>query len=50
MNKWTKDDVRNKTELLANIHSCLGNGYLETGDYDKALSHHTNDYDLANKQ
>jgi len=50
LNKWGKHDVRNKTELLANTHSCLGNGYLETGDYNKALSHHTTDYDLANEQ
>jgi len=50
LNKWSKYDVRNKTELLANIHSCLGNGYLETGDYNKALTHHTTDYDLANKK
>ena len=50
LNKWSKYDVRNKMELLANIHSCLGNGYLETGDYNKALQHHTTDYDLANEQ
>jgi len=50
LNKWTKHDVRKKTELLANIHSCLGNGYLETGDYNKALNHHTTDYDLATEQ
>ena len=37
-------------ELLANVHSCLGNGYLDTGDYNKALSHHTADYDLASEQ
>lgn len=50
LNKWSKYDVRNKMELMANIHSCLGNGYLETGDHSKALSHHTTDYNLATEQ
>jgi len=50
LNRWTTQDVRNRIALLANVHSCLGNGYLETGDYNKALSHHTSDYDFASEQ
>jgi tetratricopeptide (TPR) repeat protein len=47
INKWTDNDVRNRNEFLANVHSCLGNAHLEIGNYKKALTHHTTDYDLA---
>ena len=48
--KLSDKEVHNRLELIANIHSCLGNAYLETANYDKALEHHTIDYDIANEK
>jgi hypothetical protein len=48
--RWSDSDVRNRHEMLANVHSLLGNAYLETGNYTRALEHHSKDYDIANKQ
>jgi len=43
-------EICNRPELLANLHSCIGNAHLELGEYMEALQHHNADYDIAKKQ
>lgn len=43
-------DICNRPELLANLHSCIGNAHLELADYVEALHHHNADYDIAKKK
>ncbi|XP_045209330.1 outer dynein arm-docking complex subunit 4-like isoform X2 [Mercenaria mercenaria] len=44
---FTEDDVPNKVEVIANIHSCIGNAHLEMGAYEKALDSHQTDLNLG---
>ncbi|XP_021361943.1 tetratricopeptide repeat protein 25-like [Mizuhopecten yessoensis] len=44
---FTEDQVPNKLEVIANLHSCIGNAYLEMGQFDKALEHHQLDYNMG---
>ena len=48
--KWSDDDVPNRPEVVANLHSCIGNSYLEMGEYQKALDHHTVDQEISNQK
>ena len=50
LERWSDDDVDKRQEMLANVHSSLGNAYLETEQYERALEHHKKDYNIANKQ
>ena len=34
-------------EVIANLHSYMGNSYLEIGEYEKALEHHQKDLQFA---
>ena len=34
-------------EVVANLHSYIGNAYLEMGEYEKALDFHKKDLDFA---
>lgn len=45
--KWSEKEVPNKTEVLASLHSCIGNALMELGDMDRALHHHKKDLELA---
>ncbi|XP_013421204.1 tetratricopeptide repeat protein 25 isoform X2 [Lingula anatina] len=47
LDHMSDSDVKNKPDILANIHSCTGNAYLELNQYPQALEHHQKDYDLA---
>ena len=40
-------DLPSKPELVANIHSCMGNAYLEMGEADLALEQHLSDLKIA---
>ena len=42
-----EDEIQNKYELIASLHSSLGNAYLELGKTNQAMDHHEIDYDLA---
>ena len=42
------DQLQNKAELLANLHSQMGNAYLEMGKYSLALEHHEEDLRISN--
>lgn len=40
--------IPDKQSLIANIHSNIGNAYLEMGKYDLALQSHQKDLDISN--
>lgn len=46
---YSESQLANKLALKAQLHSCMGNAYLELGQYDKALHHHQQDYDIGEK-
>ncbi|ELU16005.1 hypothetical protein CAPTEDRAFT_154109 [Capitella teleta] len=48
--KWSDDDISNRSEVVANLHSCIGNAYLELEEYSFALSHHNKDNEIATQK
>ncbi|KAK3577964.1 hypothetical protein CHS0354_020803 [Potamilus streckersoni] len=46
---FTEEQVSNKMEVLANLYSCIGNAYLEHGDYEKAYNSFKADLDMGTK-
>ena len=36
-----------REEVVANLHSYIGNAYLEMGEYEKALENHQKDLNFA---
>ncbi|XP_067928491.1 outer dynein arm-docking complex subunit 4-like [Watersipora subatra] len=42
-------DISNYKEITASLYSCIGNAYLEMGNYKRALVNHNKDLDLANE-
>lgn len=42
-----KDSVPNKEDVLGNLHSCIGNAYLELDEDKKALEHHQKDLTIS---
>lgn len=50
VDKWSDDDLPNRPEVVANLHSCHGNAHLELGGYAKALHHHTVDNEIGEQQ
>lgn len=42
-----EDQLQNKAEILANIHSQIGNAYLELGKYNDSLKHHEEDLKIS---
>ena len=40
-------ELLSKQELVASLHSCIGNAYLEIGEAEKALHHHLQDLKTA---
>jgi len=44
---FSEDNVPNKTEVISNLYSCVGNAYLEMGSYDKALEQHQIDFKMG---
>ncbi|KAK2191054.1 hypothetical protein NP493_60g01047 [Ridgeia piscesae] len=47
---WSDDDVANRAEVVANLHSCIGNAYLELGKNNKALEHYERDFEIAKQK
>jgi len=39
----------NKADVLANIHSCIGNAFVEMENLNKALKHHQKDLEMSKK-
>ncbi len=44
------DDIPNRAEVVANLHSCIGNAYLEMGNTNKAMEHHKKDLEIAEQK
>lgn len=42
-------DIPNKQEVIANLHSCIGNAHLEMDDATKALESHKRDLTISKK-
>ena len=49
VNKLSDKDIPNKADVVANLHSCIGNAYLELGQTQQALSHHQKDLEISEK-
>ncbi|XP_071101077.1 outer dynein arm-docking complex subunit 4-like [Haliotis cracherodii] len=47
VDEWSENEVKNKKEVIANLHSCMGNAYLEMGKHVEALKHHEMDLDIG---
>ena len=44
------DVLPNREDVIANLHSCIGNAYLEMGKTEEALQHHQIDFDISKNQ
>lgn len=42
-------EISNKQEVIANLHSCIGNALLEMDDPTKALENHQRDLSISRK-
>jgi hypothetical protein len=40
----------NKNDVIANIHSCIGNAFVEMENLNKALKHHQKDLEMSRKR
>ncbi|XP_002739664.1 outer dynein arm-docking complex subunit 4-like [Saccoglossus kowalevskii] len=49
--KLNEEDLSesSKPDVMGNLHSCMGNAYLDMGKMDQALDHHRKDLDIAEK-
>ena len=43
----SKEKITEKDELLATIHSNIGNAYLEMNKYDQAIKEHQKDLEIS---
>ena len=50
VNRLSEKEVPNKADVVANLHSCIGNAYLELSQTQQALNHHQKDLEIAEKQ
>jgi hypothetical protein len=46
-NKQSDAAIPDKKALISNIHSNIGNAYLELGKYDLALQAHNRDLEIS---
>lgn len=47
---WSENDVPEKQDFIANLHSCLGNAYLDLGKMPDAEQNHQKDLDLSTQR
>jgi hypothetical protein len=47
VNPLNNKQLSGKREIIANIHSNIGNAHLEMGNYDLALQAHQKDLDIS---
>ncbi|XP_071103164.1 outer dynein arm-docking complex subunit 4-like [Haliotis cracherodii] len=47
MSNYTEDDIADKRDVVARIHSILGNTHLELGEYEEAQEHHEKDLSIG---
>lgn len=50
VNSIKKHDLPTKEEVIANIHSCIGNAHVELVQLPKALKHHQKDLEVSTKR
>jgi len=48
VDRMSVDILPNKDDVMANLHSCIGNAYLELGKNELALKHHQKDLEYSN--
>ncbi|KAJ7313521.1 hypothetical protein JRQ81_004970 [Phrynocephalus forsythii] len=44
---WSDDEIPNRSELVGNLYSCIGNAQIEMGNIEAALQSHRVDLDIA---
>ena len=44
---WSEEELPNRNEVLANLHSCIGNALADLGKMDQALNHYQKSLQLA---
>ncbi|XP_074835113.1 outer dynein arm-docking complex subunit 4 isoform X1 [Carettochelys insculpta] len=44
---WSEEELPNKSELIGNLYSCIGNAQIEMGQMGEALQSHTMDLEIA---
>ncbi|XP_013908169.1 PREDICTED: tetratricopeptide repeat protein 25 [Thamnophis sirtalis] len=44
---WSDDEIPNRSELVGNLYSCIGNAHIEMGNMMEALQSHRLDLDIA---
>ncbi|CAK8674799.1 outer dynein arm-docking complex subunit 4-like isoform X2 [Clavelina lepadiformis] len=49
VNRLSDHEIPNKEDVVANLHSYIGNAYLDLGQTDEALDHHQKDLEIAEK-
>uniref|UniRef100_H2Z3S7 Outer dynein arm-docking complex subunit 4 n=1 Tax=Ciona savignyi TaxID=51511 RepID=H2Z3S7_CIOSA len=49
VNRLGDHEIPNKPDVVANLHSCIGNAHLELGQTDEALDHHQKDLEISEK-
>ncbi|XP_046329550.2 outer dynein arm-docking complex subunit 4-like isoform X2 [Haliotis rufescens] len=47
MSNYTEDDIADKRDVVARVHSILGNTHLELGEYEEAQEHHEKDLSIG---
>uniref|UniRef100_A0A8C5STL7 Outer dynein arm-docking complex subunit 4 n=1 Tax=Laticauda laticaudata TaxID=8630 RepID=A0A8C5STL7_LATLA len=47
---WSDDEIPNRSELVGNLYSCIGNAYIEMGNMMAALQSHRLDLDIAKEK
>lgn len=46
----SSQELPNKEDILASLHSCMGNAHIELGNTKLALNHFTMDYKITEKK
>lgn len=47
---WSDEEIPNRSELVGNLYSCIGNAQIEMGNMALALQSHQVDLDIAKEK
>lgn len=50
VDSWSDKDLVNRQEVMANLHSIIGNCNLDLGNIQKALTHHKKDLEIGQSE